>query len=486
MKNIVLIVVLAVLYCSPMALHAENNPHLLVPQSINLGLCARGDSNAAHICSQYVTLTNTSTEDLYLENSWMEGEFSSDYSKFGIIFYPYGCPGFFVSKVVIPAKQSREISIWFFSHQTGDTGAVEFKSKLIIRSRTSPMFPLLPKDLYSDTLFIKATAVDSPTIFADTFNYHEAKQCSSVYTEQFVGEYRVRFFNHLPESVTLDSLHSEITGNFIPQIAPISFSTRRDTTLPIDLSAKSNIHISISYGLSPYGENKRVVLTGYFTGKTSQKRYTATSYLSSKDTLLPSATFYSSSSAKQSDDGERQLDKNSVLIETCSSESIWLDSIVFTPAWAKDELKITSDVIILPLLLDPIESYRFDLAYNPQTHGRTFGFVQAYFHTTDGRQIVRTLDFQTYFPDSVSSVGEIREDNHASPSLLITEPNLPLKLLGTYLDTPKLYDSYGNFIDLSARLEQGYISLEGLSSGVYCFVFKTSVGMVSRKVLYLR
>ena len=325
-------------------------------------------------------------------------------------------------------------------------------------------------------------------MYSDKIIYHEDRRCGVDFEELlFTKKLRARFFNNLSESVIIDSLFPIVSGNIDSlKISAINPTTFEEIAFPREIPSKGIVMISVNYSILPYGDTKKTEVQGNFTTKNTGKKYSVSAYLSSKDTLLPEAFFHLRSNYIESRDGKQSKDDLSVVLTTCSSESVWFDSVSFTSDWEKEELKVTSGLIPIPILLEPGETYFYDITYSPKTRGRQFGFIKAYFHTNDGRQIVRTLDFQTYFPDSVSSVGEIREDNHATPSLLITDPNLPLKLLGTYLDTPKLYDSYGNFIDLSARLEQDYISLEGLSSGVYCFVFKTLVGMVSRKVLYVR
>ena len=468
-----------------MSLLAENNPHLQMPKSIDFGLCPRGGEISVTY-SKTAVFTNKSDEDIYLVNSWMKADYSIDkYGQYGFIFFPYGFPQAGSPPVVVGAKKSIQISVWFDSFDTGDTGAIDFNAKIIILSRTSPEFPRYYKDLYRDTLYLHATAVDSQKISGSYLDYHEGKGCTYFYEQKYESQYNVNFINTLTETVVLDSLHTVSDGPSKPQWVKAVKFLNTEIPLPVDVPSRGRMLVGAFFSTNPFGEN-RVVITGYFTGKDTKKHYTADAVLNLRDTLLQEARFYSKATFFESDDGKPQVEKGQVYLYSCSSESMWADSIVVTSEWERDEVKVTSGVITFPFLLDPSEEYRLDITYTPKTRGRQFGFVKAYFHTNDGRQIVRTLDFQTYFPDSVSSVGEIREDSHATPSLLITEPNLPLKLLGTYLDTPKLYDSYGNFIDLSARLEQDYISLEGLSSGVYCFVFNSPVGMVSRKVLYVR
>lgn len=463
-------------------MYGVNNPHLVFLSSSNLGLCPRGGEKPL-VYSRVVTLANTSNEDIYLIHSWLEPDYPTGYSKYGFIFYPYGFPDFFSPPIVIPAKNKREVSVWFFAHQTGDTIPIEFKSMVIIRSRTSPTFPAFFQELYADTLFCSATAIDSENILVDNITYHETRGCPSYYSK-YAQSNTLQFYNNLRETVTLDSIHSDAFGNSIPKKISLSNTISADIKLPVDIYSKANISVSINFIPRPFGENN-IAITGYFTNKVSQKKYIRTANLFTKDTLLPPARFYLYSSSVESKDGKQKINKQAVFLSSCSSESIWLDSLTFSNVWVKNELEISSGVITVPFLLDPNEEYKLDLTYNPQTHGRTFGFVQAYFHTTDGRQIVRTLDFQTYYPDA-SSVSETPDESTAKPSLLLTTPLLSTKLLGENIDSPQLYDSYGSKIDVSSRLTQGVLSFEGLSSGVYCLIFKTSVGMVIRKVLYVR
>lgn len=492
LRTAVKLLVLGVLCCTPLPLSAENNPHLQMPKSLDFEQCPRGGIAPVNY-SKIVTLTNNSDEDLYLIHAWVEPDSSyTKYSNFGIlglIFYPYGVPQLSSPALVIEARKSRQFSVWFSSEDTravGDTGNVAFNWKLILRSRTSPEFPRRYVDLYFDTLSLHAIAVDSEKISASHLDYHEKRGCPTVYSKKLQTQYNLGFVSTLKEAVSLDSLSTSMVGSSKPQwIKPIDGNTNDEIKLPTVVPIGGWMVVGAYFSPLPFGEN-RIVITGHFTGLESKKHYIADAILNLRDTLLQEARFYTPSTFFQSDDGMQQMEKEKVYLSSCSSESMWADSIVVTSEWERDEVKVTSAVTTFPFLLDPSEEYRLDITYTPKTRGRQFGFIKAYFHTNDGRQIVRTLDFQTYFPDSVSSVGEIREDSHATPSLLITDPNLPLKLLGTYLDTPKLYDSYGNFIDLSTRLEQDYISLEGLSSGVYCFVFNSPAGMVSRKVLYVR
>lgn len=484
MRNIVLLIVLAVVCCSPMALRAEHNPHLVLPPPINMGFCPRGTEKDAIDRSATATLYNSSDQDLYLVNgTWITPNYSPEkYSKFGFIFYPYGFPSSGNPPIVIEAKKSIQVSIWFFSFDTGDTGAVEFKSGIVLRSRTSPIFPFLYGELFSDTLFFSATAVDSQTIVGSHLYYNESKSCPN--TPDYFVNRGGAYFNNLKESVRLDSIQSTTYGQSQPKrVLPIT-NQWQEITLPFDISPKSGVSVGVEFFPRPLGES-RTVVTGYFTGKDTKQHYTADVVLTSKDTALPEARFGLWSSYFESKKGEQVTEKRILYLNACSKVPLWADSVIFTGNWREDELHINLGVITFPLLMEPSEEYWLDLTYNPQTHGRTFGFAQAYFHTTDGRQIVRTLDFQTYYPDA-SSVSETPEETTAKPSLLLTTPLLSMKLLGEYAETPQVYDSFGSSIDVSARLTQGVLSFEGLSSGVYCLIFKTDAGMVSRKVLYVR
>ncbi len=492
LKTAVKLLVLGVLCCAPLPLSAENNPHLVAPKSIDFGLCPRGGEMPVSY-SKVFTLANNSDEDLYVVHTMILPDYSRDkYQAYGImgsVYFIYNRPGLGSPPTVIPAKKSIQLGIWFFSEDTkavGDTGAVTFDWKLVLQSRTSPEFPRHYVDLYNDTINLHAVAVDSQKISGSHLIYYSANGCTAVFKNRVLSHYGVGFSNTLPEAVVLDSLISLNDGPPKPEFFyPVDRDGYSKIPLPLEIPSGGMAAINAYLERSGVGED-RIAFTGHFTGKDSKKHYTAQAVVEIKDTVLREARFWSSATFFQSDDGLPEVKYEQVYLAGCSPETVWVDSVVVTKDWQPGEVRVALGAVPFPFVMEPDKNYRLDITYTPKTRGRQFGFIKAYFHTNDGRQIVRTLDFQTYFPDSVSSVGEIREDNHATPSLLITEPNLPLKLLGAYLDTPKLYDSYGNFIDLSARLEQDYISLEGLSSGVYCFVFKTPVGMVSRKVLYVR
>jgi len=396
-------------------------------------------------------------------------------------------PSLFYPAFVIPPKQSMEKSVWFISYKV-DTNDFEFRTKFIFRSRTDSHFPIAWSELYLDTMQISATATKGqPGILAGNLDLHEGLACSSVFEMKDNHHYPMGFFNNLSEVLTLDSLQSESSRSSAVATAKIIDAVSYKTiSLPTDIAPNSSSVVEIEYpSFSLLGESK-VDVTGYFTGKDTKQHYTSTVKLSFKNSILPEAFFFLQSNFMQSNDGKPKVNKEVVRLNSCSQEAVWVDSIAFTPAWSEDELKVvTPSFITFPFLLDPAEDYKFDVLFTPKEQVRKFGFAKGYFRKLDGTPLVRILDYQTVY-ENTSSVGEPTEESISPPSLLLTTPLLSMKHLGEYAETPQVYDSFGSSIDVSARLTQGVLSFEGLSSGVYCLIFKTDAGMVSRKVLYVR
>lgn len=486
MKTLI-IFLLSLLFILPPSVQAgENNPSLQFPRKVSFGKCPYGSSTTRINYSKIISFTNTSDENIYLVDGFAEKDYDDKYTSHGFIFYFYGIPSISYPPSVIPPKQSLEWSVWFYSYDTLDSNDVEFRTKAIFRSRTDSHFPYLWSELYLDTLEISAIATkSSPGVLAGSLDYHGGYGCPDYFAKRNQTKYYAGFFNNLPESIILDSLVSEVNvaGILTPAI-PVDPTLTNEISLPATFLPQSSAVVLFSYKPLLFQENK-VKITGYFTGKDSKQNYIATSHFSFKDSLLPEGRFFLYQNYYESKDGTQQLDKQSVYLNGCANSPLWADSIVFTPAWSKDELKVVSGVITFPFLMDPSEEYRLDLLYTPKERGRKFGFAKGYFHSTDGKPIVRTLDFQTYYAEK-TGVEENPDIQMLNPSLLITEPYFPMKLLGNYIGSPKLYDSFGNSIDISMRLEQNVISLEGLSSGMYCFIVQTNKGIMSKKILYVK
>ncbi|MFN8359706.1 MAG: hypothetical protein U0264_07305 [Candidatus Kapaibacterium sp.] len=490
LKTAAKLLVLVVLCCAPLTLSAENNPHLVAPKSIDFGLCPRGGEIPVTY-SKVLTLANNSDEDLYLLNAMILSDSTySKYRKYSIfnsIFFLYYGFNIGYQPFVVPAKKSVQFAVWFNAEDTrivGDSGNVTFDWKVVFQSRTSPEFPRLYVDMYNDTINLHAVAVDSQKISGSQLSYYFPKGCDAVFKNSVTEKYSFNFSNTLPEDVRLDSLTSSNDGAPKPEYFYPIDSNDAKVALPIEMPQKGSIRIGVFIDRTGIGEN-HVAVTGHFTGRDTKKYYTAQGSIDIHDTVLHDAQFSSFATFFQSDDGQSQVKKEQVFLSGCSSETLWIDSIVVTKEWQPGEVRVLPGTVPFPFIMDPGKNYRLDIIYTPKTRGRHFGFIKAYFHTNDGRQIVRALDFQTYYPDA-SSISETPDESTTKPSLLLTTPQLSMKLLGECIEAPQVYDIFGSSIDVSARLSQGVMSFEGLSSGVYCLMFKTNAGMVSRRVLYMR
>ncbi|MCX6148041.1 MAG: T9SS type A sorting domain-containing protein [Candidatus Kapabacteria bacterium] len=158
--------------------------------------------------------------------------------------------------------------------------------------------------------------------------------------------------------------------------------------------------------------------------------------------------------------------KESFLLNGCSYNTIFLDSLSFTD-WERDEINIYSD-IGFPLKLETGFSYNLDLDFTPKKAGKTRGKIKAHFRDETGNTFFRYC-YITTIVDDINDI-ELTKENP-----LAFYPN-PVNSLATLLldevpsvgEQVEIYNSLGTLVrtfEVSDKYTQ--VNTEGFTEGVY-------------------